>query len=439
MAVLDSCPKHNMVAYLEKTEGNVEFHEIIDFLKRSSINHALTVSPVVSTTFIEQFWTSAKSKTINNVRHITAKVAGKDCKSLRAINKISLLKKLVFTPNGGFYFLLNITVLVPKAPLGIKFLQTLSLLMRCSSERPSEALPTPSPAPTSEVPYEPHTDSSPAHTSETLSVFMKPCFRSGQENTSLKAKSQSTEASKTIIKHHTAYLKSVSLQQRFPRKSFSKKHRVHKKSVSKQGRKIAKGESSVQRDPLFDVMPEDMHMEIENAQSEGRTRNIVDEDKEIDENRVEIFEVPKSNREVLKEKYVKVLMVNKRYEKQKSTHLHNIEPAKLATKRKKERCRVEGMLKTLIRPRPTSTRPRSHIKPLPKIDPKDKGKKKIEEENESESESDGIPQAEKKFKQLESDEELARKVQEEWEAKEERNKIAKENAANEELIKGLLD
>ncbi|GJS16508.1 hypothetical protein Tco_0410980 [Tanacetum coccineum] len=27
MAVLESCPKHNMVAYLEKTEGNAEFHE----------------------------------------------------------------------------------------------------------------------------------------------------------------------------------------------------------------------------------------------------------------------------------------------------------------------------------------------------------------------------------------------------------------------------
>ncbi|GKA18723.1 putative ribonuclease H-like domain-containing protein [Tanacetum coccineum] len=77
MVVLDSCPKHNMVAYLEKTEGNAEFHEIIDFLTRSSIHHALTVSPVVSTTFVEQFWTSAKSKIINNVRHITAKVAGK--------------------------------------------------------------------------------------------------------------------------------------------------------------------------------------------------------------------------------------------------------------------------------------------------------------------------------------------------------------------------
>ncbi|GKF19642.1 hypothetical protein Tco_0068280 [Tanacetum coccineum] len=39
MVVLDSCPKHNMVAYLEKSEGNEEFHEIIDF---HTINHSLS-------------------------------------------------------------------------------------------------------------------------------------------------------------------------------------------------------------------------------------------------------------------------------------------------------------------------------------------------------------------------------------------------------------
>ncbi|GKA82082.1 hypothetical protein Tco_0788830 [Tanacetum coccineum] len=72
---------------------------------------------------------------------------------------------------------------------------------------------------------------------------------------------------KPVIKHHKAYLKSVSLKQRFPRKSFSKKHRVHKESVSKQGRKFAKGESSVQGNPLFDEIPEDTidHMERKNA------------------------------------------------------------------------------------------------------------------------------------------------------------------------------
>ncbi|GKB83529.1 putative ribonuclease H-like domain-containing protein, partial [Tanacetum coccineum] len=57
--------------------GNAEFHEIIDFLTRTSIHYALTVSPVISTTFVEQFWTSAKFKTLNNGRYIDAKVAGK--------------------------------------------------------------------------------------------------------------------------------------------------------------------------------------------------------------------------------------------------------------------------------------------------------------------------------------------------------------------------
>ncbi|GKF98987.1 hypothetical protein Tco_0297770, partial [Tanacetum coccineum] len=75
--------------------------------------------------------------------------------------------------------------------------------------------------------------------------------------------------------------------------SFSKKHRVHKESVSKQGRKFAKGESSAQRDPLFDEIPQDIvdHMETENAHNEGRTREMVDEDKEIDGNILSIEDV----------------------------------------------------------------------------------------------------------------------------------------------------
>ncbi|GKG37649.1 hypothetical protein Tco_0456872, partial [Tanacetum coccineum] len=77
-------------------------------------------------------------------------------------------------------------------------------------------------------------------------------------------------------------------------------------------------------------------------------------------------------------------------------------------------------------------------KHLPKIDPKDKGKKKIEEEDESESESDGIPKAEK-FKQLASDEEMARKMQEEWESEEVRNRIAEEKATNKALIRNFDD
>ncbi|GJY58132.1 hypothetical protein Tco_0458024 [Tanacetum coccineum] len=68
------------------------------------------------------------------------------------------------------------------------------------------------------------------------------------------------------------------------------------------------------------------------------------------------------------------------------------------------------------------------LKPLLKIDPKDKGKKKIEEEDESDTKFEGIPEAEKKFKQLARDEEMARKVQEDWEAEEEVKKLAEEEA-----------
>ncbi|GKG33616.1 hypothetical protein Tco_0433775, partial [Tanacetum coccineum] len=92
-----------MIAYLEKTEGNVKFHEVIDFLWRSYIYHALTVSPVVSTTFVEQFWMSAKSKTINNVRHITAKVAGK----VVSISEASIRVDLIFDDAEGIDTLPN--------------------------------------------------------------------------------------------------------------------------------------------------------------------------------------------------------------------------------------------------------------------------------------------------------------------------------------------
>ncbi|GJY43751.1 hypothetical protein Tco_0431964 [Tanacetum coccineum] len=97
MAILESCPKHIMVAYLEKSEGNAEFHEVIDFLARSSIYHALIVSPVVSTTFVKQFWMSAKSKIINNVRYITAKVAGKPV----SISEASIRSALLFDDADG--------------------------------------------------------------------------------------------------------------------------------------------------------------------------------------------------------------------------------------------------------------------------------------------------------------------------------------------------
>ncbi|GJX11375.1 hypothetical protein Tco_0201234 [Tanacetum coccineum] len=66
-----------MVAYLEKSDENAKFHQIMDFLSTCSINYALTVSPTIYASFIEQFWNTATSKTINLVKQIHVIVDGK--------------------------------------------------------------------------------------------------------------------------------------------------------------------------------------------------------------------------------------------------------------------------------------------------------------------------------------------------------------------------
>ncbi|GJV22111.1 putative ribonuclease H-like domain-containing protein [Tanacetum coccineum] len=206
------------------------------------------------------------------------------------------------------------------------------------------------------------------------------------------------------------------------------------------------------------------HMEIENAQDVGRTREIVDEDKEIDENILSTEDA--LNLVTVKEKSTD-RQIESTDEQRKGTEdnteegsvtqatqtptsiifrddetiamvLLNMSQAKAVSREKEKGVELKDIEETDT-PRPTSTRSLLTLRPLLKIDLKDKGKKKIEEEDETDSESDDIPQAEKKFKQLESDEEMARKIQEEWEGEEERNRIAKEKATNEALIRNFDD
>ncbi|GKA73571.1 hypothetical protein Tco_0779873 [Tanacetum coccineum] len=75
MARLEFCDKHNMVAYLVKSEGSEGFHEIIDFLSGSHIYYALTESPTIYVSLIEQFWqTAALSTTEDGDQAITATI-----------------------------------------------------------------------------------------------------------------------------------------------------------------------------------------------------------------------------------------------------------------------------------------------------------------------------------------------------------------------------
>ncbi|GKF83563.1 hypothetical protein Tco_0245219 [Tanacetum coccineum] len=62
---------------------------------------------------------------------------------------------------------------------------------------------------------------------------------------------------------------------------------MQKESVSKQGRKPAKVEPSVHKDPAFDELADDTldYMETEDAQDMGKTRNVVNEEKETADNK----------------------------------------------------------------------------------------------------------------------------------------------------------
>ncbi|GJS91546.1 hypothetical protein Tco_0774182 [Tanacetum coccineum] len=92
-----------MVACLERTEGNVDFHQIVDFLNASTIKYSLTISPTIYASYIEQFWSTAKTKIVNNETQIYAKVDGKTI----VISESSVRANLHFNDEDGVTSLTN--------------------------------------------------------------------------------------------------------------------------------------------------------------------------------------------------------------------------------------------------------------------------------------------------------------------------------------------
>ncbi|GKD96928.1 xylulose kinase-1 [Tanacetum coccineum] len=97
MTKLAFCDYHNMVAILEKTEHNVDFHQIVDFLEASHIRYALMVSPTVYVSHIRQFWSTARVKTVDGETHIIAKVNGKQ----RDVSESSIWRHLKLNDEEG--------------------------------------------------------------------------------------------------------------------------------------------------------------------------------------------------------------------------------------------------------------------------------------------------------------------------------------------------
>ncbi|GJV66855.1 hypothetical protein Tco_1482364 [Tanacetum coccineum] len=77
MANIRTCNKHNMIACVEKTEHNADFPTNRDNLTGVSINYSLLVNPDLIGPWLQQFWATASLRSINEVPHIRAMVAGK--------------------------------------------------------------------------------------------------------------------------------------------------------------------------------------------------------------------------------------------------------------------------------------------------------------------------------------------------------------------------
>ncbi|GJZ03339.1 hypothetical protein Tco_0536614 [Tanacetum coccineum] len=98
MANLEFCDTHNMVAYLQKTEGSEGFHQIVDFLNTSHIRYALTENPTIYVSLIQQFWNTATTRTLDNREiKITAIIDGK----VKIVTEASIRRHLKLEDSDG--------------------------------------------------------------------------------------------------------------------------------------------------------------------------------------------------------------------------------------------------------------------------------------------------------------------------------------------------
>ncbi|GJV12701.1 hypothetical protein Tco_1354242 [Tanacetum coccineum] len=114
---------HNLVAFLEKPEESNGFEEIIDFLNASSVQYALTVNPTIYTSCIDQFWTSAKVKTVNGeclILGICANDTNLVDKKKVIITETSIRSDLKLEDAEGTYCLPNATIFSELERIGAK-------------------------------------------------------------------------------------------------------------------------------------------------------------------------------------------------------------------------------------------------------------------------------------------------------------------------------
>ncbi|GKB07810.1 hypothetical protein Tco_0836094 [Tanacetum coccineum] len=527
-----------MVAFLEKTDGNAEFHEIIDFLTRISIHYALTPVSISEASIRSdlQFNNSAGIDVLPNqaifdtiqligyegdlniltfnkglfspqwkflfhtiIHCLSSKSTSWDqiptniataviCLATHQVYNFSKLifdgmmrhldakKKFVMYPRFIPVFLTNqlknVPVPLDHFPINALTTKVFSFMVKkgkkisrnvtplfpsmlaqptedegAVSERPSETQPTPSPTHPSEDQSEPQPDpflrpssSNPIPDSIpegsggnhggqsssdrslsgnedglTLQSVYDLCVSLCTQVTTQAAQIKDLKAqikqlkkkAKPVISHHNAWIKSVSMKKRLARKKSLKTKLMQKESVSKQGRKPAKSEPTVHKDLAFDddvdvndaidYMETDAYMQ-KGVSTEDQV-STVKPDEDIDK-----LKVSTDKPEVSTAKPKEVEVSTDKLDE------GTVEPTRWNFNEAKQKGVEIKDAEDSDRSRATLTRLVLTLKPLPKINPKDKGKKVLEEEAESDAESEGVDEAERKFDQLAKDEEIARKA-----------------------------
>ncbi|GKB08411.1 hypothetical protein Tco_0836695 [Tanacetum coccineum] len=302
-----------MVAYLEKMDGNTEFHQIMDFLTCSSIYYALTISPIVSTSFVEQFWMTTKSRIVNNISYIDTIVAGKPV----TISEASIRSDLLFDDADGIDSLNNQAIFDNIQLMGSKSTSWDQIPTNIAtaviwdegeaSERPSDSQPIPSPPYPSKDQPQTQTDPSP-RPSPFIAIPDSNLEGSGGNHGGQSSSDRSLSGNEDVLtlqslgqeakeRSQTTYHTSQSLDEecrtedKIGKEDFSNKKGVQKEYVSKQGRKSikpSKDEPSMHKDPAFDDLDDDAmdYIETEDAQDKGRTSSVVLEEKESADKKV---------------------------------------------------------------------------------------------------------------------------------------------------------
>ncbi|GJY18453.1 hypothetical protein Tco_0389944 [Tanacetum coccineum] len=228
---------------------------------------------------------------------------------------------------------------------------------------------------------------------------------------------QLKKKAKLVISHHNAWIKSVSMKKRLASKKSLKTKLIQKEYVSKQGRKPAKSEPIVHKDLAFDDLDDAIdYMEPKDAHDKGTvkdseetrvsTEEQVSTDKpkvSTDKPKVSTDKPNKGTAEPKDENSDESAAPTTIFRDDETIAQFLVTISQNKTKQKGFKIKV---IKDTDRPRTITERPILTLKPLPKIDPKDKSKKVLEEK----AESEGVNEAERKFALLVNDEEIARKT-----------------------------